>query len=108
MRGGRMNVQEVVSPVLQAQRGVALSATQRSLWFQYLRYPELKGFFNIGFVVRIEPGLELDRLRAVLDELVRRHSMFRVSFASIDGEVIQQVRTDVSIPVQVIDVDARA
>ena len=60
-----------------AQPVVALSASQRSLWFQYLRHPQLQGFFNVSFVARIEPALDPQRLRGVLDELARRHATFR-------------------------------
>jgi amino acid adenylation domain-containing protein len=56
--------------------------------------------------MRIEPRIDAARLRRVLDELTRRHTMLRVSFATVDGEVVQQAHAEASIPLQVVEVDA--
>src|SRR5688572_24099911 len=85
-QGGLMTHRAIEDAVLEnAASCAALSGAQRSLWFRYLRHPELKGWFNFSFVIRIEPGLEPLRLRAILDELVRRHAMFRVRLLTLDG-----------------------
>jgi amino acid adenylation domain-containing protein len=103
-----MNDRDAGTSVPLAERYVSLSGSQRSLWFQYLKHPELQGYFSMSFVMRIEPGIDAARLRAVLDELTRRHTLLRVSFATVDGEVMQQAHAAASVPLQVLEVESDA
>jgi amino acid adenylation domain-containing protein len=105
-KGVLMKDQLIGAEVPFVARAVPLSGSQRSLWFQYIRHPELKGLFNFSFVIRIEPGIEAARLQPIVAELLRRHAMFRVRLVNLDGEVMQQLQPDASIPLRVVEVDA--
>jgi len=81
-----------------------LSATQRSLWFQYQIHPESRGLFNIGFCIRILDGLDPRHLRKALNALAARHSILRVRFEQIDGAPKQCVDHGATVEVAVSDI----
>ncbi|MDR2012348.1 MAG: amino acid adenylation domain-containing protein [Rhodanobacter sp.] len=82
-----------------------LSAVQRSLWFQYRMRPEIRGFNNISFCVRILDGVDAIHLYRALNVLAVRHSILRTRFQETDGTPWQCVDPNATIEVAIFDVE---
>jgi amino acid adenylation domain-containing protein len=67
-----------------------LSHGQRALWFLYQLAPE-SAAYNINYVARLRPDLELQALQQAFDKLVERHAILRTIYTTRDGEPVQQV-----------------
>ena len=78
-------------------QGYRLSPQQKHLWL--LHHHDLGAApYRAICVVRITGGLDTDRLRRALDEVVAEHEILRTTFRLLQG---------MSIPVQVIDTEGR-
>lgn len=67
-----------------------LSLAQQRIWMQE-QLKEKDGAFNIYFACLIKGDLEIAKLEACLDFLVRRHDSFRTNFVRIQGEIRQRI-----------------
>lgn len=77
-----------------------LSFAQEQIWF--LNRLEDQGItYNMPLAVRIKGKLKIDALQRSLDEIIRRHQVFRVTFAVKEGEAVQLVGEPfaVSLPI---------
>ncbi|GAB7051366.1 hypothetical protein JCM9534A_64920 [Catenuloplanes indicus JCM 9534] len=88
-----------------------LSFAQRRLWFLH-RLDGPSATYNIPAVLRIRGALDVDALRAALSDVVARHESLRTVFRDGDGEGLQEVLADPSLPFTVgaateADLDAR-
>ncbi|MDR1969185.1 MAG: amino acid adenylation domain-containing protein [Burkholderiaceae bacterium] len=83
----------------------SLSEIQRSLWFQYRIQPEISGYYNISFCVRILGELDAIRLCQALNLLATRHPILRVRFQEVDGAPKQCVDPNATVEVSVFDVE---
>ena len=69
---------------------VPLSCAQERLWF--LEQTDMVGTsYNVSLSRRIEGALDVEALRASLDEILRRHEALRTRFVSVGGEPMQVI-----------------
>lgn len=83
----------------------ALSVGQEQLWFLEQMLPG-RPTYNVQLTHRVTGRLDIEALRASLDEGVRRHDSLRTVFRSDDGSPYACVVPAADVELQVIDLDA--
>ncbi|MET8995576.1 non-ribosomal peptide synthase/polyketide synthase [Amycolatopsis sp. NPDC004169] len=84
---------------------VPLSPVQRRLWVLDRQQPGSTEY-NAGVGLTLEGPLDRDALRAALDGLAARHEALRTTFRSVDGEGVQVVAGEGTIPLREADAEA--
>ncbi|HEY7415814.1 MAG TPA: amino acid adenylation domain-containing protein, partial [Ktedonobacteraceae bacterium] len=80
----------------------SLSQGQRALWFLYRLAPQSPAY-NLLYAARIRSTLDLPALGRAVQALVRRYPILTASYGTRDGEPVQRVHPDITIPVEVVD-----
>ncbi len=88
---------ESIPPIGQTDQ-IPLSFAQQRLWFLEQMQPE-SAAYNLPFAVRIDGLLDRDAFRQSLNEIVKRHEVFRTNFIVEAGEPHQKIA-----PVQALEV----
>ncbi|HDR6246264.1 TPA: amino acid adenylation domain-containing protein [Bacillus cereus] len=93
------------NPVMRVleQENYPLSHAQQRLWFLYKKHPEYRTY-DIPIQVHIQPGIQATLLRQALEEMMRRHDIFRTRFIEKDGEPMQCVQEDMDLVVHEVDI----
>ncbi len=78
---------------------VPLSPVQRRLWVLDQQNPGSTEY-NAGVGLTLEGPLDRDALRAALDGLAARHESLRTTFRTVDGEGVQVVAGEGTIPLR--------
>jgi acyl carrier protein len=95
--------QELVELVALPRNGpMPLSYAQRRLWFIQELEPESPAY-NIAAAVRLTGRLNRPALQQMLNEIVRRHETIRTRFINLDGEVAQQILSQLEVGIDVVD-----
>ncbi|MFE8605167.1 non-ribosomal peptide synthetase [Archangium violaceum] len=79
-----------------------LSFAQQRLWFLDQLQPG-SAFYNIPILVRLDGRLDVDALRRSFEELVQRHESLRTTFGQAQGQPVQLISPQGSLPLQVVD-----
>ncbi len=79
-----------------------LSFAQQRLWFLDQLEPD-SPFYNNPVAMRVNGQLDVAVLERSLNEVVRRHEALRTTFATVDGQPIQVIATESTVPVAVVD-----
>ena len=80
---------------------------QQRLWFLEQLQPGGTSYL-IPWSLRISGNLDPEALRRSLNEIVRRHEILRTTFSWKDGAPVQVVAGELSVPMPVLDLSARA
>ncbi|HDW3057338.1 TPA: amino acid adenylation domain-containing protein [Bacillus cereus] len=80
-----------------------LSNAQQRLWFLYQQHPEYRTY-DIPMQVHIQPGIQVTLLKQALEEMVKRHEMFRTRFIEKDGEPMQCVQKEMNLILHEVDI----
>ncbi|PFT91988.1 non-ribosomal peptide synthetase, partial [Bacillus thuringiensis] len=80
-----------------------LSNAQQRLWFLYQQHPEYRTY-DIPMQVHIQPGIQVTLLKQALEEMVKRHEMFRTNFIEKDGEPMQCVQKEMDLILHEVDI----
>ncbi|QWH64186.1 amino acid adenylation domain-containing protein (plasmid) [Bacillus mycoides] len=93
------------NPVMRVpeQENYPLSHAQQRLWFLYKKHPEYRTY-DIPIQVHIQPGIQAILLRQSLEEMMRRHDIFRTRFIEKDGEPMQCVQEEMDLVVHEVDI----
>ncbi|MCP4219760.1 MAG: amino acid adenylation domain-containing protein, partial [bacterium] len=59
--------------------------------------------YNMFSTLELEGSIDIDRLKSVFHQLVRRHESFRTSFFTVDGQPVQKVHKEVDFQVGYFD-----
>ncbi|TFI59011.1 amino acid adenylation domain-containing protein [Sphingomonas parva] len=82
---------------------VPLTADQRQVWLHAMMAPDVP-LYNESITIHRLGAFDLAALERSLEEIVRRHEAWRTCFAEVDGELVQRIRSDVSIRLLLDDV----
>ena len=63
---------------------------------------------NLLSAIRLEGSLNIEALRATVQEIVARHEVLRASFQLIAGQAMQVIASDLHLPIQMIDLGLEA
>ena len=86
-------------------RPVPLSLQQERVWFFEQLSPGNLAY-NFQATVSLRGEVNIEALRAALDEIVRRHEILRTAFVTVDGVAMQRPVTGVQAPLRILDVPA--
>jgi amino acid adenylation domain-containing protein len=78
------------------------SFSQQRIWF-IDQLGVAKTSIHRPTLIRFSGALDVDVLRRVLQEIVRRHESLRTVFTAVDGELWQTVHKEVKLPWDVVD-----
>ncbi|MFE9676946.1 amino acid adenylation domain-containing protein [Streptomyces sp. NPDC006259] len=94
-------------PVRRADRNrpIPLSLPQERVWFFEQLSPGNLAY-NFQATVSLQGDVDVDALRATLDEIVRRHEVLRTAFVSVDGVGYQRPLAEAKASLRVLDVPA--
>jgi amino acid adenylation domain-containing protein len=87
---------------VQRTADLPLSFAQQRLWFLDQLEPN-SPFYNMPAAVRVTGPLNVEALRASLNEIVRRHEALRTTFATADGRGVQRIAEALRVPFEVVD-----
>lgn len=79
-----------------------LSFAQERLWFLDQLMPG-SPVFNVPMAVRISRPLDLDTLQRTVDEIIRRHEVFRTAFVAHEGIPTPIVSPEAKVRVDLVD-----
>ncbi|HDR8111928.1 TPA: amino acid adenylation domain-containing protein [Bacillus cereus] len=85
------------------QPSYPLSNAQQRLWFLYQQHPEYRTY-DIPMQVHIQPDIQVTLLKQALEEMVKRHEIFRTNFIEKDGEPMQCVQKEMDLILHEIDI----
>ncbi len=84
---------------------VPLAPSQQQIWL----HSQIAGnapLYNEPFTVHYRGMLDRAALERSFEELLRRHEIWRTTFASLDGQVVQAVHPSLTIPIPFADLTA--
>ncbi len=92
----------VMPPLVKMQRPESLppSFAQQRLWFIDQLEPE-NPIYNIPQMYRLHGELNREALEEAIHEIVRRHEALRTTFDNVDGQPVQRIASNVTIPLPV-------
>jgi amino acid adenylation domain-containing protein len=101
----KAGLSEEKNPIAPTRRDhpLPLSFAQQRLWFLDQLEPDTP-LYNAPWTIRIKGALNPDALTGALNELVRRHEVFRTTFTSIDGHPFQVIAPELKLAVPTIDI----
>ncbi|HSR25785.1 MAG TPA: condensation domain-containing protein, partial [Candidatus Eisenbacteria bacterium] len=82
-----------------AGRATGVSFSQERLWVLDQLQPRNPAW-NVLTAYRLRGQLDVDRLQAAVDEVVRRHDVLRASFGVAGGRLLQLVAPSLAVPVE--------
>jgi amino acid adenylation domain-containing protein/thioester reductase-like protein len=83
-------------------RTVPASAAQRTLWVLEQLAPG-RSTYNMHAAVRIEGALDPAVLERAVNEIVRRHESLRTTFTAVDGQPVQVIAPELTVPIEQVD-----
>ena len=92
--------------VRRLQRVPATFAQQR-LWFMEQLQPGNSAYL-IAWNIHLVGEIRADILERTLNEVVRRHKVFRTTFEEVDGDVAQIITSALTIAMPIVDLSGAA
>ncbi|MBC1235669.1 non-ribosomal peptide synthetase [Nostoc sp. 2RC] len=89
-------------PKRQISHNIPLSFSQQRLWFIDQLYHG-SSFYNIPIAFHIKGHLNITALRRSLNEILKRHEIWRTTFKVINGEPIQEIAPNLTWDLPVIN-----
>src|SRR5580765_7426555 len=74
-----------------------LSFAQERLWF-LARYETEAGLYNVPVALRLRGELNIEAVKASLQEMVNRHEVLRTSFPEVGDSTIQDIAAEMEVP----------
>jgi amino acid adenylation domain-containing protein len=80
-----------------------LSLAQERQWILHQLAPGT-ATYNVPVAIRLQGPLDVPRLERVLNEIVSRHEILRSAFPAVAGNPVQDIRTELHLPLPVSSV----
>jgi amino acid adenylation domain-containing protein len=81
---------------------IPLSSPQQAIWFFQELSPGMRSY-NFQAAIRFDGRLDVPALERALEEIVRRHEIFRTIFRAVDGEPRQLVQEPFAVRLDTTD-----
>jgi tyrocidine synthetase-3 len=92
----------ITRPNVEKQEYYEVSYNQERLWnFQHLNPGS--DAYNICRKISFNRDIHVKGVRETLFKLIRRHESFRTRFGEVNGQPVQFIETNVTIPLEIID-----
>lgn len=85
------------------QANYPLSHAQQRLWFLYKKHPEYRTY-DIPIQVHIQPGIQTILLKQALEEMIKRHDIFRTRFVEKDGVPMQYIQKEINLNIAKVNI----
>lgn len=99
-KGGKL--QSDVIPQRQILQNIPLSFSQKRLWFIDQLYHG-SSFYNIPIALHIQGNLDIAALQQSLNEILKRHEVWRTNFTIVNGEPIQKISPQLTCDLPIIN-----
>ncbi|BDA68765.1 hypothetical protein CAL7716_029310 [Calothrix sp. PCC 7716] len=87
-KGGKLKAD--IIPKRQDGKNIPLSFSQQRLWFIDQLYHS-SSFYNIPIAFHIQGNLDIVALEQSLNEILKRHEVWRTNFRLVNGEPVQEI-----------------
>ncbi|MFW9259422.1 amino acid adenylation domain-containing protein [Nostoc sp. CALU 546] len=101
-KGGKFKADTI--PKRQVFNHVPLSFSQQRLWFIDQLYHG-SSFYNIPSAFHLQGLLNIKALQQSLNEILRRHEVWRTSFILVNGQPVQHITPDVTWELPIINLE---
>ena len=83
-----------------------LSFAQERLWFLDQLMPG-SPVFNVPMAVRLSRAIDFNALQMSVDEIVRRHEVFRTTFITVDGRPAPIIASSLDLQIRLVDLSSQ-
>ncbi|MEH2206128.1 MAG: amino acid adenylation domain-containing protein [Nostoc sp.] len=101
-KGGKFQADTI--PKRQTSKNIPLSFSQQRLWFIDQLYHG-SAFYNIPIAFHIKGQLNIAVLQQSLNEILKRHEILRTNFTLVNGEPIQEIASDLTWDLPIINLE---
>ncbi|MCP6760233.1 MAG: amino acid adenylation domain-containing protein [Fischerella sp. CENA71] len=101
-KGGKFQADTI--PKRQISQSIPLSFSQQRLWFIDQLYHG-SSFYNIPIAFHIKGQLNITVLQQSLNEILKRHEIWRTNFRLVNGEPIQEIIPDLTWELPIINLE---
>lgn len=101
-KGGKFQADTIAKR--QFSKNIPLSFSQERLWFIDQLYHG-SSFYNIPIAFHIEGQLNITGLQQSLNEILKRHEVWRTSFKLVNGEPVQEIAPQVNWDLPIINLE---
>ncbi|MEL7038999.1 MAG: condensation domain-containing protein [Cyanobacteria bacterium J06592_8] len=95
-----------IEPIESNQNKFPLSQAQKRLW-HLARLAPTAAVYNIPYTLKLVGNLNLSALKATLSKIQQRHNILRTCFPVIEGQPVQFVEAEGTLPFKIIDASDR-
>ncbi|MBW4447034.1 MAG: amino acid adenylation domain-containing protein [Spirirestis rafaelensis WJT71-NPBG6] len=101
-KGGKCQVYTI--PKHEYSQNVPLSFSQQRLWFIDQLYHD-SSFYNIPIAFYLKGLLNISALQQSLDDILRRHEIWRTNFVLVNGQPIQKIAPKLTWDLPLINIE---
>ncbi len=101
-KGGKLKAD--IIPKRQDGNNIPLSFSQQRLWFIDQLYHG-SSFYNIPIAFHIQGNLNITALEQSLNEILKRHEVWRTTFTLINGEPVQEIAPQLTWDLSIISLE---
>ncbi|RCJ27418.1 non-ribosomal peptide synthetase [Nostoc sp. ATCC 43529] len=101
-KGGKFQADTI--PKRHISNNIPLSFSQQRLWFIDQLYHG-SSFYNIPIAFHIKGELDITSLEQSLNEILKRHEIWRTRFKLINGEPVQEIAPDLNWDLPIINLE---
>lgn len=101
-KGGKFQADTI--PKRQVSKNIPLSFSQERLWFIDQLYHG-SSFYNIPIAFHIEGHLNITALQQSLNEILKRHEVWRTTFKLVNGEPVQEIAPQLTWDLPIINLE---
>ncbi|PMB24660.1 non-ribosomal peptide synthetase, partial [Fischerella thermalis CCMEE 5319] len=101
-KGGQLKAD--IIPKRQISKNIPLSFSQQRLWFIDQLYHG-SSFYNIPIAFHVQGNLNIAALQQSLNEILKRHEVWRTNFTLVNAEPVQEITTQVYWDLPIINLE---